>query len=178
MYVELAEINRLKGQRAIYLLVKFWRSEAWANAGNEPDLVNDFIMQLRRTETQIVTDANGWLKTVGGEFIDPATLEPGGKEYEWERETITKTRADLLGEVRENIRRYAREAVKNKWRGDHTGDATRPFFVDNQRITQRVAQVFEREDVDEGDGVLTLLRAVRGRKESIETAEGVSSSLR
>lgn len=178
MYIELAEINRLKGQRAIYVLVRFWRSEAWANAGNEPDLVNDFIMQLRRTESRIVTDANGWLKTVGGEFIDLATLEPGGKEYEWERETITKTRAQLLGEVRENIRRYAREAVRHKWRGDHTGDATKPFFADDKQIVQRVAQVFEREGVDEGDGVLTLLRAVRGRKESIETAEEVSPLLR
>jgi len=168
MYVELAEVNRLKGQRAIYLLVKFWRSEAWATAGNEPDLVNDFIMQLRRTETRIVTDANGWLKRADGGFVGPAPLDPEKPEPGWERETITKTRAQLLGEGRENIRRYAREAVKNKWRGDHTGDATKPFFVDNQRIQQRVSQIFEREDVDEGDGVLALLRAVRGRKESIE----------
>lgn len=168
MYTELTEINRVTGTGHMYVLVSFWRSQAWHDAGNPADLVNDFVMQLRRTVVRVVTNGDGWWqRDSDGVFVDPATVEPGDTTA-WRRETVTKTRADLLGEIRANVRAYVREAVARDYRGDHTADAAKPFFVGGKRVAQRATALFVREDTGDADGVLALLRALRGRREDLE----------
>lgn len=145
MFVEVAEINRLKDTDSIYLLVHFWRSEADALAGDPPLLTNDFIMQLRRTGERVVTDAEG------NQGV----------------ETFTLSRAELFADVRANVVAYMRRAREKRLTGDHTGDASKPLFVNGKRVVQRVSQVFERDNVNDSDGVLAQLRTFRGRREEV-----------
>lgn len=167
MFVELAEISRLKGTNSIYLLVHFWRSQADADAGQPPLLTNDFIMQLRRTGERVVTDANGNMKRLDGVFVAPEDVTPEDEAIGWEREAFTRTRSEIFAEVRANVVAYVRRAVAAKRTGDHTGDPSKPLFEDGRLIVQRVSQVFERDDVNDSAGVLQQLRTFRGRREEV-----------
>ncbi len=116
MFYEITEVSTDAASRHTYVLVHFWASKADHDAAKPPVLINDFLMQLRATGDQIVTNAEGHMKRKDtGEFVDSATLQPGAVQPEWERETVDR---DTPAEIRVNIEAYwARAQV----RGD-TGD--------------------------------------------------------
>lgn len=166
MYVEFAEINRLKDTNNIYMLVHFWRTQSDADAGQPPMLTNDFVMQLRRTVDRIVTDAAGRLKRADGIFVAPGDVTTQDEQIGWTRETISRTRGEVFADVHANILGYARAAVAVRRTGDHTGNATKPLFEDG-RLIPKGEQVLERDNVNDADGVLQLLRFYRGRREDV-----------
>ncbi len=114
MFYKIAEMGTHQKSDRTYLLVEFWRSKADYDMRQPPYLVNDFLMALRQNHSRVVTNADGWPKTVGGIFVDP--LRTRGNEV-WERESFT---LDLTAEIKGNIGRYVASAIENKYEGDHT----------------------------------------------------------
>lgn len=162
-FVEIQELSADKESHELYLLIALWATKIGHDNGNPPLITNDFIMQIRPTETRIVTDANGfWKRASDGVFIDPATLEPGDTT-EWEHETVQRPRSEIIDEIKGNVRNYFQQAVANKWRGDHTGDSSKPFFVNNVQQNKGNGR---RRDTDMTDrwGLLgdTTIAALRG----------------
>lgn len=114
MFYKIAEIGTHQKSDRTYLLVEFWHSKADYDAGQPPYLVNDFLMSLRQNHSRVVTNADGWIKTVDGVFVDPSKTQ--GNEV-WERESFS---IDLPAALKANIERYAASAIENGYEGDHT----------------------------------------------------------
>lgn len=163
MVYEIQEISTDKASGATFVLVWFWPSEAARLAGPEsPHLVNDFLMTLRPTETRVVRDGQGRMKRTDGTFIEPAEVKP---EDELERETVERP---LPLEITANIEAYMNRATAKRYSGDHTGDASKPFFVDGVRQKQ-VEHRIERDNSDPRDvlkhaGVAALKELAETRK--------------
>lgn len=147
MLYRIVEISTEKSTGLTYLLVHFWLDEASHDKGDEPVLVNDFLMALADEAERIVEDANGW-RAVNGVFelpyeeIDGEWVE---KRKEWDRETV---KVDVPAIIKANIERYWTTAETKQWRGDHTADMTKPFYEGEKRIQQRAVAVFERDASD------------------------------
>ena len=143
-YRQIREISDDADSGYLYLVVDFWLTKAGHDNGNPPFLTNDFVMQISPTETRIITDANGfWQRASDGVFIDPATLAPDDTTV-WATETVQRPRADIIAEIKGNVRDYFVRAIANRWAGDHTGDETKPFFVNGvqqRKKGQRRARV-------------------------------------
>jgi len=131
------EITTEKVVGHTYLSVRFWADKAVFDAGNPPLLVNDFVMQLRPTRRERVTNRDGWWKRLSdGVFIDPATLDPD-LTYEWEMETVD---VDVPAVIRANIEAYWYRA---QLRGDR-GSKTDPRI---QRDARDPHSILSRPDV-------------------------------
>lgn len=112
------EIDKATGE--VCIVAHFWYGRVRFEAGALPDIVEDFVMQLRPSGQCIVTDARGWLKRADGVFVDPATLVPGEPEPKWVTEVAAR---DVLAEAEANIAWFASEAVKLNLKGDRTSRA-------------------------------------------------------
>ena len=117
MYYHIQEVSTETKAGHTYVLVYFWVDKASFDRRDSPLLKNDFIMQLRSTRQERVTNDDGWYKRLSdGVFVDPATLDPD-LSYEWEMETVD---VDVPKIIHANIERYWRRAQA---RGD-TGNKT------------------------------------------------------
>lgn len=141
MIYTIQEISTDKLSGSTYVLVHFWPDAQSRHRGDTPSLVNDFLMQLRPTGSRIVTDAEGRWKRIDGSYIDPLEAKPND---DFEREQIV---FDPAAEIAANIAAYITRATQKNYSGDHTGDASKPFFVAGERIAQ-THYVIERDDSD------------------------------
>ena len=103
-------------------------------------------MQLRRIARRIVTRGDGWLKLLTGQFVDP--LDPATFEIPSDQFAYEEVQWQVAAEVLQNIRAYWERAKANRWSGDHTGDATKPFFIDSQKQNQAVSVILARDQSD------------------------------
>ncbi len=129
---------------SLYVLVHFWRTEAWRAAGNPPDFVNDFVLGLETTGRRVVErrdEAGGRTlvkRASDGVFVDPRTQEIG---------TIYETAVvavDVRAEVRAVIERYIRRRARGALAG-------RPYAA-----RQDAPEAFVRDQVDR-KGLLVAL---------------------
>lgn len=111
----------------LYLVVKFW-DDGQDPDTDPPDLINDFVMQLRATRQRIVTDGQGQLKLTDGSFIDPPDIDDD-TAYDFEFETVD---VDVAARVEKNILAYWDRAKKR-----NEVAAARVSFVDARRQTDR-----------------------------------------
>ncbi len=142
MYYVITEISSEATDDALtYLRVMFWNSQADADAGKPPMLINDFrFAALRNTTRRIVTDGRGWLKKTDGTFVNP---DPELKlrealtadDFEWHDQSV-----DITGEIRRQIVRYWRRAQDRH----ETGDRTTTRIV---RDTRDPHNILRRQDV-------------------------------
>ena len=88
MYLEIQAIESMQDSDLVRSVVWFWvNRDGYLLAPATPLFEEEFISDLRDSETHIITDASGWLKLSNGTFIDPETLNPE-TAYRFERETI------------------------------------------------------------------------------------------
>ncbi len=96
MIVKPIEIANDKATGEVYILVHFWANQRRFNARpDKPDLINDFIMQLRPT----------------GEVATEFDAE--GRPIAWK--TVDR---DVLAEAKANVRAFIKRAVASNYRGD------------------------------------------------------------
>lgn len=126
---------------SLYLLVDIWFG---ADATGEPDLTNDFVLDIPRFENPIIKNASGdWLH-INGRFIREnvaVTMDPALFQRQ-------QTEVDVRQRVTRLIDAYIQRAMAKGYRGDHTGDASKPFFVGNVRVPQTRTVTIERDTVD------------------------------
>ncbi len=154
MYYEIAEVSRDQDSGRIYVLVQAWRSQAEHDAGDPAFASNDFLLKLRRQYQRVVTDANGRLKRVDGVFVAPGAITPEDKAIGWERETVTKTNAELRQEVVQHIRAYIR-----RFRQRENTERAYPRKHDNR---ERIVRV-----LSDPDGLLSRVSALQGQAEEV-----------
>ena len=109
MYYKVQEIESHADSALTRTIVMFWANrDAYLLDPGTPLFLEEFISDLRNSETHIVTDANGWLKLSNGTFVDPETLNPE-TAYRFERETVA---LDPSIQLLDNIESFieAREA--------------------------------------------------------------------
>lgn len=104
-------------------------------------LTEEFVIGRQVVGRQIVTNAQGWLKTTSGTFVDPATLDPSQPEPLWEYEAVTQ---DLKTEILNLLRTSFRSQFDQGFTGDHTGDATKPLFRNGSLVRQSISQIIQR----------------------------------
>lgn len=164
MRYRIDEISNEVSTGATYVLVSFWNTDVEQKADDPPILVNDFLMTLRDTAERIVTNHAGWLKRLSdGVFIDPATLAADDATV-WEFESVT---IDVPAQIQANIEGYIVRATAKDWAGDHTADASKPFYEGGALRAQRPSLMYERDAVDRNGvtsrtDVQSLLGGVRG----------------
>lgn len=140
------ELGTVKATGHTYVQATAWHSKADYLADRPAWLTEEFLMALRPTGARIVTNAEGWLKTADGKFVDPATLGPGTPEPEWALETFTR---DVPAEIRANVTAYFVRARVLKLAGDHTSDATKPLYKDGVLVPQKASSpLIERDTSD------------------------------
>lgn len=124
MFYKIVELANAKKTGHLYVLVHFWPDKK--AHGKPPVLVNDFLMQLRPTATQVVTDSGGRLKTESGEWVRVGPRVQENPDDPWEREVVDRP---LVAEIKANIREYWQRAQA---RGD-VGTHTLPAFAAVER---------------------------------------------
>ena len=145
-YVQFAEVSTHRPTGELYCLVHFWPTKASFDAREPHVLTNDFIMQIRPTTQQVVTNDDGWMKRFGdGRFIDPATLRVNVPLPVWVMEDVA---VDVRAEVLKSVENYWRIAQARKWTGDHTNDNSKPFLVDGVLRRQHKAEPLKRDTSD------------------------------
>lgn len=149
MYIELTDIDKVKGQPLIRVVVSIWPTQAAFDAGQPPSLINDFLVQFQRTVTRIVTDGAGNYLRSDGVAVATNAVTRADREVGWQYETIDKTRSDLRQELRGHIRRYLRRAI----------DSGRAF---GDRRDTRLAL-----DNGEDDGTRAFILSWRGQREEV-----------
>ena len=196
MVYEIAEISTDKPTGRTYVLVHYWETEAARAKGDPPDLVNDHFMDLFATGERHILDAEGKFKTKDGQFLskDELYLEveanaygrgPDGKldksapigtrmakirraEIELEKETFDR---DVMLDLIANVEAGMAEAVKGKWRGDHTSrPGTPPAIFDGRIEVQREITVELDDDYDprgvlKSAAVAELKTVIKARKD-------------
>ncbi|KKL79664.1 hypothetical protein LCGC14_2012570 [marine sediment metagenome] len=151
MIYKIVEISTVLDTSLTYVLVEFWLTLESIRKGDPPLLTNDFLMQLQATSTRIITNGDGWLKTVEGIFIDPNTLDPDGPQPEWELETVPR---DVPAEIKGNIEDYEHRASTSQLTGNHTADASKPLYKEGQIVTQRVDTPLVKRDQSDPKDIL------------------------
>lgn len=126
-YTKIVEISTLAGSPYTYVLIHIWLSRSSYQAEEEPVGDNAFVMDLLKTDTRLIKDTKGRLKTLSGEWVHPDRAT-GDENYELEEFQI-----DIPQEILTNIRAYlARrkklEGTKNAYPAFHA----RPALVRNE----------------------------------------------
>ena len=90
MYARITRKAQLRGQlNSLYFEYNVWDSLEAMNAGVAPD-TESHVIQRNWTGQQVVTRADGWMRTATGIWIDPATLDPLTEgRYRWEYEAAS-----------------------------------------------------------------------------------------
>lgn len=127
MFYKIVELANAKKTGHLYVLVHFWPDKK--AYGKPPVLINDFLMQLRPTSTQVVTDDRGYLRTVSGRWVRVGARVQDYPDDPWERETVD---VDLVGGIKGNIEAYWRRAQARGEEGDHSAPAFRSIERDNK----------------------------------------------
>jgi hypothetical protein len=157
MYLEIVEVSRHESG-LIYVLVNFWREKADFDALEEEAASEDFLTQMVRQYERIVRDINGHWKRLDSLFVDPATITPLTAPIHnaigWERETITKTDAELRQEVKEHVLAYWRRAKRE-------AQAGRPY---PRKHDQRERMV---RNMADPDGMLARLALLQGTQQEV-----------
>lgn len=170
MYYEIPEVSRHESG-LIYILVELWLTQADHDAGEPPILSNDFLIQLRRQYQRVVTSTglvageaavgegeigfpNGWHKRLDGVFVDPANITPEDEAIGWERETITKTNAELRQEARQILLAY--------WRRAKAAALAGQSFPRRHDQRQRLIR-----NLDDPDGLLARVVALQGEAQEV-----------
>ena len=146
MYYQVQRVQRLKaaGPDAYYLLVDCWLTKLAFENGRPPRLTEEFGIQRRAVGRRVVQDAAGFLVTATGDHIDPAGIPD--PEPVWLYETFA---VDLRGAFRSVIEASLREQLRAGWSGDHTGDPTKPLYLNNVLVPQRAdSRPLEGDGVD------------------------------
>ncbi|KKN69024.1 hypothetical protein LCGC14_0444960 [marine sediment metagenome] len=152
----------MKATGLTYVLAEFWATKADFDAAKPVLLTEEFMMQLRPTGRRIVTNEDGWLKTTGGAFIDPETLDSEQPEPKWEREIVTR---DVPAEIEENIAAYWEKAKALNLSGDHTSDATKPLYKDGKLVPQKLTTPLVERDATDPHSILKRadVKALKGK---------------
>lgn len=113
MDIHIDEIQRIGGPNDApgYLRV-YIRVTATEGAKS---VTEEFHIGRQVVGRRIVTNAAGWLKTISGTFIDPATLDLLQPMPQWEYEVVVQ---DLRAEVLAVLRATIRNRLDTNWRGD------------------------------------------------------------
>lgn len=134
MYYHIKEVSTETKVGHTYVLVHFWVDKASFDAKDSPLLENDFLMQLRPTRQERVTNQDGWWKRLSdGVFVDPDMLDPD-LTYEWEMETVT---VDVPRVIRANIERYWQRAQARSETGNKTDTRIQRNSTDPHDILSR-----------------------------------------
>jgi hypothetical protein len=141
MYLEAPIVARDKESLRIYAVIHFWAQKALFDAGQPPIIINDFLMQLVDTITQVKV-IGGRLVRLDGVRVRPEDVTEADEAIGWQRETINKTNPQLIAEVEENILNYWRRANAAGVTGD-------------QRSFRSVTEA-------DPDGILTKVMAFKG----------------
>ena len=72
----------------------------------------------------------------------------------------------VLHRIRENLAGYWKRAQEHGWTGDHTGDASRPFYVEGKHFRQR--HVVIARDLSDPHGLLATPQVVALRDATFE----------
>lgn len=136
MYYEIEKCQRLKGggPNDYYLLAYCWLDEVHMEIGLPPWLTEDFHIRRASLGRRVITNAQGWLLSVSGVFIDPATLDVGQPKPRWQYEDVL---VDLKKEFQEVVETTLLRLLDNGWRGDRTADVTKLLWRLGNLVRQR-----------------------------------------
>ena len=148
MYLEAPVVARDKASLLIYVVVNYWAQKAQFDAGLGPTVINDFLMQLTGTVTQIQTIGGRWVR-LDGVRIRPEDVTDADDAIGWRYETKDKTNAELVAEVEANVLSFWARAKANGWTGDR--------------------RTFHSVDEADPDGVLTKIGGFRNTKRDYPT---------
>jgi hypothetical protein len=164
VYEIIGKPQRDKATGHAYILVHFWPDAKSKERGDPPSLVNDFLFSRPVTGERVVRNAEGLALRKDGTFVD-TNDEKFNDVEQLVRETFER---DLAKELDEAIQRYAARAVANKYTGDHTGDASKPFFVDGLKIEQP-ASIIRMVDDSDPSGLIAAIN--KGREIKVAPIE-------
>jgi hypothetical protein len=119
----------------IYVEVRYWNTQADADAGLTPKYQNNFLMELTPERTQPVScttpsGARGWLRADG--VCIPKDDIVGDET--WQMETVT---IDLRRKIHEHIRDYWERAEAKGYPADHRSRSIRRDRNDPKRVLER-----------------------------------------
>ena len=126
MYYEIQSIESLEASPHTRSIVWFWANRAAYEPDHDTPLFEEeFISDLRDSETHIVTDARGWYKLVDGTFIDSETTD-SGTVYEFERvTTVTDPSVRLLDNIESFIEQRKADILAGSLGRSRVNHATR-----------------------------------------------------
>lgn len=138
---KIREISTLKGSDHTYVLVDYLDA-----TGTVVECTEEHIMQLATHDW--LTDKDGNFALVDGSWIAPDKMEEG---VEYKRVLVE---IPVAPQIEANCRKFDEETRHRlKWTGDHTGDSSKPGYVDGI-LKPQGHQIFER-DTSDPKGILS-----------------------
>lgn len=122
MYYEVDEVSTEARTGMTYVLVRFWPSEKAAKAGEPPELVNDFIMQLRAEANDPVFNEMGPVQRKDGVFVPPEALTERDRQVGF---AVRQHEYDVQQIIRQNIESFAQRAEAKGLKGSRAGSFER-----------------------------------------------------
>lgn len=120
----------------LYLVVDIWAGDT---ADGEPDLTNDFIIDVPQFEYQLVRDGSGNVQLKDGTWVTSAIA----RTLDGSLLAKTEERVDPRARVRRIVRSYIQRALGRNERGDKTSKRIERDAIDRRSQLADVGNVGE-----------------------------------
>ena len=117
MFLRTPTVARDRKTLLIYVVAEFWTTQAQFDGGQQPTVINDFLMQIAPSITAIRVVGGRWVR-LDGVRVRPEDVTPADDAIGWQYTTTTKTQPEVLAEMEANILNFWRRAKANGWTGD------------------------------------------------------------
>ena len=117
MFLDCPTVARDVTSQQIYVSCDFWLQRADQQAGQQPMLRNDFLMQIAPTITELLVQGGRYVR-LDGVRVDPNNVTDADLAIGFQYTTTNKTNAQVVAEVETNILNYWKRAKANGYTGD------------------------------------------------------------